>query len=134
MDRYGSIGELAKETGVKVVTVRYYEQIGLLPLPARTSGNYRTYSEEHFARLHFIRRCRDLGFSVEKVRELLGLASRDAPSCAQVCRIAEQHIEEIEAKVVDLNRLLSELRRLRSSCSGRRRMADCRIIEALSRD
>lgn len=133
MNRHSSIGELARETGVKVVTVRYYEQIGLLPQPARTSGNYRTYTEDHFARLRFIRRCRDLGFSVEQIRELLGLTSKDAPSCAQVCRIAEQHIEEIETKVADLNRLLSELRRIRSSCNGRRRMADCRIIEALSR-
>jgi len=133
MDRHFSIGELAKETGVKVVTVRYYEQIGLLPEPPRTSGNYRTYTEDHLGRLHFIRRSRDLGFSLDQIRELLSLASNDTPSCAEVCHIAEQHIEEIETKLADLTRLLSELRRIRSSCTGRRRMADCRIIEALSR-
>jgi DNA-binding transcriptional MerR regulator len=128
-----SIGELARETGVKVVTVRYYEQVSLLPKPERTSGNFRSYTAEHLARLQFIRRSRDLGFSLDQIRELLRVASNDAPSCAEVCRIAERHLEEIEAKLADLNRLSSELRRIRSSCSGKRRMSECRIIEALSR-
>ena len=134
MDRHLGIGELARKTGLKVVTVRYYEQIGLVPKPARTAGNYRIYTEEHLSCLHFIRRSRDLGFSIDQIRELLGLASKDKPSCAEVCSIAEQHIEEIETKIADLNRLVSDLRRIRSSCNGKRRMADCRIIEALLHD
>lgn len=134
MDKHFSIGELAKETGVKVVTVRYYEQIGLLPKPARTSGNYRAYSEEHLGRVRFIRRCRDLGFSPEQVRDLLRLSSEDLPSCAEICQIAEHHIDEIEEKIGDLKRLASKLGRISSSCTGKRPMAECRIIEALSRN
>ena len=77
-----SIGELAKETGVKIVTIRYYEQIGVLPAPARTAGNYRAYNEGHAQQLRFIRRCRDLGFSLDEVEEPLRLrrsGSRSRP-------------------------------------------------------
>jgi Cu(I)-responsive transcriptional regulator len=129
-----SIGELAKETGVKVVTIRYYEQIGVLPAPVRTTGNYRAYNKGHAQRLRFIRRCRDLGFSLDQVRELFRLSTENTPSCADVCRIAERHLRAIEAKLADLNRLASELRRISASCSGSRPMAECRILEALSRD
>ena len=128
-----SIGELAKKTCVKVVTIRYYEQIGVLPAPRRTAGNYRTYSEEHAQRLRFIRRCRDLGFSLDQVRDLFRLSTENAPSCAEVCRLAERHLKAIEGKLADLNRLASELRRISGSCSGSKPMAECRIMEALSR-
>src|SRR3546814_11032381 len=75
-----SIGDLAKATNTKVVTIRYYEKIGLLPAPDRTAGNYRSYSATHLGRLSFIRRARDLGFSIEQVRDLLGLSDqRDRP-------------------------------------------------------
>ena len=117
------IGELAKETGVKVVTIRYYEQIGVLPAPNRTGGNYRTYREEHAQRLRFIRRCRDLGFSLDQVRDLFRLSAENGPSCAEVCRVAERHLKAIEAKLADLNRLASELRRMSRSCNGSRPMA-----------
>lgn len=133
MDRHWSIGELAKETGVKVVTVRYYEKAGILPPPSRTSGNYRVYTEQHLVTLRFIRRSRDLGFSLDQVKDLLRLSSEDVPSCKEVCRIAQHHVEEIEAKIADLKRLASELRRINSSCTGKRRMSECRIIDALSR-
>ena len=104
-----SIGELAKKTGVKVVTIRYYEQTGILPAAARTAGNYRIYSPEHARRLQFIRRCRDLGFSLDQVRDLSRLSAENAPSCAEVCRIAERHQKEVEDKIADLKRLASEL-------------------------
>jgi DNA-binding transcriptional MerR regulator len=71
-----TIGDLAKRTGTKVETIRYYERIGLLPEPGRTEGNYRSYGSEHLGRLSFIRRARDLGFSLDQVRELLGLADQ----------------------------------------------------------
>jgi DNA-binding transcriptional MerR regulator len=129
-----SIGELASATGVKVVTIRYYEQIGILPAPARTGANYRTYSREHARRLGFVRRCRELGFSLDQIRDLFRLSAEDAPSCAEVCQIAEQHLQTIEDKLADLTRLASELRQIRASCSGSRPMAECRIIEALSSD
>src|SRR3984885_5664496 len=126
------IGDLAKETGTKVVTVRYYEQIGLLPVPSRTAGNYRTYSNEHIRRLRFIRRCRDLGFTLDQIRDLLRLSSQKDEECAEVDRITAQHLIEVEQKISDLKRLTKELRRLNSCCQGNGMIADCRIIEALS--
>jgi len=126
------IGDLAKSTGTKVVTVRYYEQIGLLPLPSRTAGNYRTYSKEDMRRLRFIRRCRDLGFALDQIRDLLRLSSRKDEECAEVDRITAQHLIEIEQKISDLKRLAEELRRLNNCCKGKGIIADCRIIEALS--
>lgn len=127
-----SIGELAKTTGVKIVTIRYYEQIGILPAPARTAGNYRKYRQNHAQRLRFVRRCRDLGFSLDQVRDLFRLSSTNAPSCVEVCRIAERHLKEIKDKLADLKRLESELRRITGSCSGDRPLAECRIMEALA--
>jgi Cu(I)-responsive transcriptional regulator len=123
---------LAKATGTKVVTIRYYEQIGILPEPARTEGNYRAYSHEHMRRLRFIRRCRDLGFTLDQVRELLRLSSQQNQECAEVDRITAQHLAEIEQKITDLKRLAGELRRLSACCQGNGIIADCRIIEALS--
>lgn len=133
MEKRGfSIGDLAKGTGTKVVTVRYYEQIGLLPVPSRTAGNYRTYSNEHMRRLRFIRRCRDLGFTLAQIRDLLRLSSQKDEECAEVDRITAQHLSEIEQKISDLKRLAKELRRLNNCCQSHGIIADCRIIEALS--
>lgn len=128
-----SIGTLAKAVGVKVVTIRYYEQIGILPSPERTEGNYRSYNREHVERLRFIRRCRELGFPLEQIRDLFRLSSEDAGTCQEICAIADRHLESVERKLEDLTRLASELRRISLSCSGKRTMAECRIIEALSR-
>jgi DNA-binding transcriptional MerR regulator len=127
-----TIGDLAKETGVKIVTIRYYERIGVVPTVKRTSGNYRNYGSAHVRRLRFIRRCRDLGFSLEQVRDLLQLSAENGPSCAEVCDMAERQRKAVEDKIADLKRLASELRRIRAACNGRRTMAECRIIEALS--
>jgi DNA-binding transcriptional MerR regulator len=127
-----SIGDLAKGTGTKVVTVRYYEQIGLLPVPSRTAANYRTYSNEEMRRLRFIRRCRGLGFTLDQIRDLLRVSSRQDEECAEVDRITGQHLIEVEQKISDLKRLAKELRRLNSCCQGNGVIADCRIIEALS--
>jgi Cu(I)-responsive transcriptional regulator len=126
------IGDLAKATGTKVVTVRYYERIGLLPVPSRTAGNYRTYSNEHMRRLRFIRRCRDLGFTLDQIRDLLRLSSQKDEECSDVDRITAQHLIEIEQKISDLKRLAKELRRLNNCCQGNGIIADCRILEALS--
>ena len=127
-----SIGELAKATGVKEVTIRYYEQIGIMPEPLRTEGNYRAYNQEHVRRLHFIRRCRNLGFTLDQVRELLRLSSQKAKACAEVDRITKQHLSEIEEKIADLTRLARELRHISKCCRGDGLIANCRIIEALS--
>jgi Cu(I)-responsive transcriptional regulator len=125
------IGELANATTTKVETVRYYEKIGLLPPPARTSANYREYSSDHLARLSFIRRARDLGFTLEAVRELLLLSDDKSQSCGAIDAVARVHLTEIDRKVVDLSALRAELHRLISSCRHGT-VADCKIIETLA--
>ena len=124
------IGELAKATGTKVETIRYYEQTGLLPEPGRTQGNYRSYGGEHLARLSFIRRARDLGFGIEQIRALLDLSDDRSRDCATVDRIATEHLREVDRKIADLTALRRELSAVITSCDGGT-VAQCRIIEAL---
>jgi Cu(I)-responsive transcriptional regulator len=130
MSKY-PIGELAKATGTKVETIRYYERIGLLPEPERTGGNYRSYSPEHLGRLSFIRRARDLGFSIEQVRELLNLSDQKDRSCETVDIIAREHLDEVERKISDLKILRRELGSLIRQCQHGT-IANCRIIDALA--
>jgi Cu(I)-responsive transcriptional regulator len=125
------IGDLGRETGTKVETIRYYERIGLLPPPARTSGNYRAYGIEHLNRLSFIRRARDLGFSIEQVRTLLDLADEKDRSCRAVDAIAREHLADVERKIADLTALGRELRDLIGQCR-RGTIAECRIVDALA--
>jgi Cu(I)-responsive transcriptional regulator len=125
-----SIGDLARAAGTKAETVRYYERIGLLPAPARTSGNYRAYARSHLERLSFIRRARDLGFSLDQVRALLRLADDRSQSCAEVDRIAKLHLAEVERKIADLASLGEELRQLIEKCRHGT-IAECRILDAL---
>jgi Cu(I)-responsive transcriptional regulator len=127
-----NIGDLARATGVKVVTIRYYERIGLMPVPPRTEGNYRAYSREHVRWLRFIRRCRDLGFTLDQVRDLLRLSSEKTRACYEVDRMTKLHLTAIEEKIADLTRLAAELRHISRCCHGDGLVADCRIIEALS--
>src|SRR5689334_13725239 len=101
-NHYFNIGDLARESGVKIVTIRYYEQIGLMPLPVRTAGNYRSYDDDARQRLRFIRRCRDLGFTLDQVRDLLRLASEKTKPCEEVKAIAAQHRRDVENKLEDL--------------------------------
>lgn len=131
MKRHLAIGELGRKTGTKVETIRYYERIGLLSAPARTAGNYRAYGPEHLNRLSFVRRSRDLGFSLDQIWALLALADDRARSCEAVDAIAEEHLAEIDRKLADLNALRNELDRMLKQC-GCGTVAECRIIEALS--
>jgi len=126
-----TIGALAKATGTNIETIRYYERIGLLPAAARTGGNYRAYGRQHLARLSFVRRARDLGFSIAMVRELLHLADDNGEDCAAVGAIASAHLADVERKISDLTALRSELLRLLAQCR-RGSIAECRIIETLS--
>ena len=127
-----TIGQLSKQAGVRVVTIRYYEGLKLMPAPPRTQANYRLYDRQQLRRLRFIRRCRDLGFTLGQIRELLKLSTQNAKECSRVDRITEEHLKEIESKVADLRRLAAELRRIKNCCPGKRLIADCRILEALS--
>ena len=126
-----SIGELARATGMKVETIRYYERIGLLPSPARTAGNYRAYLRPHLQRLSFIRRGRDLGFSLDAVRELLRLSDDRQQQCSGVDQVARTHLAEVEGKIAGLTALHGELRQLIEQCRHGT-VAECRIIEALA--
>jgi DNA-binding transcriptional MerR regulator len=125
-----TIGQLGQATGTKIETIRYYEKIGLLPEPRRTSGNYRCYAAEHLQRLGFIRRARELGFSIEDVRELLKLAAHGEEPCQEVDQLAARHLETTEQKIEALTRLRRELRDTLASCKGGR-IAECRVIQAL---
>ncbi|WP_090709293.1 MULTISPECIES: helix-turn-helix domain-containing protein [unclassified Beijerinckia] len=126
-----AIGELGRLTSTKVETIRYYERIGLLAAPARTAGNYRAYGPVHLNRLSFIRRSRDLGFSLEQVRTLLDLSDDRDRSCQAVDAIAQEHLAEVDRKIADLSALRHELSRMIEQCRCGT-VADCRIIEALS--
>jgi DNA-binding transcriptional MerR regulator len=126
-----SIGALADAAGVKVVTVRYYEKVKLMPEPPRSDGNYRAYKREHLHRLRFIRRCRELGFTLAQVRELLRLSVQGKQGCSDVDRMASKHLDDIERKIGDLKRLAAELRGINRQCPGNRTIDGCRILEAL---
>jgi DNA-binding transcriptional MerR regulator len=126
-----SIGALAVATDTKVETVRYYERIGLLPEPGRTAGNYRAYTADHLGRLSFIRRSRDLGFTLDQIRALLGLADHKDSDCCAVDAMARDHLAEIDRKIADLKALRRELNDLLGQCR-QGTIADCRIIGALS--
>ena len=125
-----TIGDMGKATATKIETIRYYEKIGLLPKPARTSSNYRDYGQAELGRLSFIRRSRDLGFSLDQVRALLGLSDDKSCDCAGIDRIANQHLLEVDRKIADLRALRRELKAVIDSCDGGT-VAECRIIEAL---
>lgn len=126
-----SIGELARRTGVKVPTIRYYEQIGLLPSPPRTGGQQRRYDAGHASRLNFVRHARELGFEVGAIRELLAINAKPDQSCAEVDEIARRHIAEINRRIAHLTRLRAELQRTVDEC-GRGRVCECRVIETLA--
>lgn len=126
-----TIGQLAARTGSRVQTVRYYEQVGLMPTVARTAGNQRRYSRWHLDRLAFIRHARELGFPLEAIRELLGLADDPDRSCEAADRIAKRQLEQVESRIGRLQTLKAELKRMIRQCQGGR-VADCRVIEALA--
>jgi len=125
-----AIGTLAKRTGTKVQTIRYYEQIGLLPEPGRTEGGQRRYGDDDLDRLAFIRHARQLGFTLEAIRELLELSDNPGRSCADVDRIAHRQLKEVEARIARLEALRKELKRMLRECS-RDTVSDCRVLEVL---
>ena len=125
-----AIGTLARRTGTKVQTIRYYEQIGLMPEPGRTEGGQRRYGDAELDRLAFIRHARQLGFTLGAIRELLDLSGNPERSCADVDTIAQRQLREVEARIARLEALRTELRRMLNECD-RDRVADCRVLEVL---
>lgn len=126
-----TIGRLARKTGVNLETIRYYERVGIMPAPDRTAGGHRSYAESHARRLAFIRRARELGFSLAEIRTLLDLAEPGGTSCAQVEAIAQAHLESVRAKQTDLARLEHILADTVSRCSGTT-SPSCPVLDMLS--
>lgn len=124
-------GELAQQTGCNLETIRYYEKIGMMPDPPRTASGYRVYDETHVARLRFILRGRELGFSIEEIRGLLSLVDRGTQTCAEVQALTEQHLADVRAKIADLKRIEKVLADTAAQCSGEE-VPECPVLEALA--
>ena len=126
-----SIGQLAQASDVKVPTIRFYEEIGLLPQPRRAANDRRIYDQDAVRRLAFIRHARQLGFSVDAIRDLLDLSDHPDRDCGEANRLAAQQLRDVETKIAQLEVLRAELRRMvDAACKGQ--AGDCRVIEALA--
>jgi DNA-binding transcriptional MerR regulator len=132
MHRDLTIGEVARRTRIKIPTIRYYEQIGLLPAPERLEGNRRCYSDSSVQRLAFVRHARDLGFEIDAIRKLLALQDEPERCCDEIDAVAREHLAAIEDKITRLKGLRREMKRILASCSGGR-VAECRVIESIGK-
>lgn len=126
-----TIGNLSKRTGVKVPTIRYYEQMGLISEPERSEGNQRRYSKADLERLAFIRHGRDLGLTIDAIKELISLSQHPDRPCVGADRIAKEHLDDVRTKITRLKKLEHELERIVSHCDGHS-IEDCYVIRALS--
>lgn len=125
-----SRGQLAKSTGVKGETIRYYEKCGLLSEPARSAGGHRIYTETHASRLKFVRRCRELGFSISEIDGLLSLADIQEGTCEQVRQTTAAHLDDVQNKIKDLRKMERTLKGLIEQCETNS-SPDCPIIDVL---
>lgn len=126
-------GDLARETGCNIETIRYYEKAGLLPDPPRTSAGYRIYSAAHATRLRFILRARELGFSMDDIRGLMGLGEGAVPTCGEVKERTGRHLADVRAKIADLKRIEAVLAKTAAQCSGGT-APHCPVLETLARE
>lgn len=126
-----AIGELSRRAAVKVPTIRFYEERGLLPTPERTEGNRRTYGETDVRTLRFIRHARELGFEIEDIRTLLDLAGHPDRPCGEADAIARKHLADIDDRIARLTGLRQEMQAMVEQCSGGD-VRECRIIEVLA--
>jgi len=125
-----TIGTLSKYSGVNIETIRYYERIGIMPSPPRSGGGYRLYNESHQRRLSFICRSRQLGFTLDEIRNLLTLVDDKSYTCAQVQDLTLEHLENTRKKIIDLQKLEVVLDEMASQCDGGL-VPDCPVIDAL---
>lgn len=126
-----TIGALSKHTGVNIETIRFYERVGILPKPPRSAGGHRIYGQEQSMRLSFVRRGRELGFSLDEIRGLLQLVDGGRYTCAEVKTITLDHLADVRRKIADLRRLERTLADVAGKCRGGK-VPDCPVIEALS--
>ncbi len=127
-----TIGQLARKARINVETIRYYERRGLIPEPPRRESGYRQYSRDAVARIHFIKRAKELGFSLKEISELLFLRIDPYTTCGDVKKRAEVKIADIEEKIRDLQRMKEALKKLGVACKGQRPISECLILEALN--
>lgn len=125
------IGELAKQTGCEVETIRYYEREGLVPVPPRTEGNYRSYSEQDAERLLFIRHCRSLGMSLDDIRTLQHFQAKPELACDEINAMLDRHLAQTERQIQSLQRLRKQLQTLRNTCHSQLSAKDCGILQNL---
>lgn len=125
-----SRGALAKRTGVNLETVRYYEKIGLMPEPLRSTGGHRVYNAAQLRRLSFIKRCRDLGFTLQETRELLELVDGGDYTCAEVRDRTTRHLEDVDTKIRNLSTIQATLRRMVAKCDSGL-VPECPIVDDL---
>jgi MerR family mercuric resistance operon transcriptional regulator/MerR family gold-responsive transcriptional activator of gol and ges genes len=128
------IGQVAAEASVNVQTVRYYERVGMLPVPPRTAGGYRQYDADAVKRIRFIKHAQALGFSLREIRDLLALRVRHGAACATVERKARSKIALIDDKLRELARLRRTMEGLVASCHARKTTAECPVLEILEQD
>lgn len=126
-----SIGQMSHHAGVKVPTIRYYEQMGLIDEPERSRGNQRRYTKVQLDRLTFIRHARDLGLAISHIRELIELSEDPNKPCHEADRIAAEHLGNIRTKIKQLKRLEKELTRITSMCEGNK-IGECYVIQSLA--
>ncbi len=127
-----SIGELSKQTNVKVPTIRYYEEIGILEPAERTEGNQRRYDAAGLERLSFIKHARELGFSIEAISSLIELQEHPDQSCTEATTIANAQLTDVRLKIRKLKLLEKELKRISTGCDGKSLSADCYVLKALA--
>jgi Cd(II)/Pb(II)-responsive transcriptional regulator len=125
------IGELARQAGVDVQTVRYYEREGLLEAPARTGSGYRAYAPAHLERLNFVRHCRSLDMPLGEIKRLMDLSRDRQVSCEQVDALVRAHLDRVQTKRKALEALEAQLSTLAAQCAHGHRVADCGILEEL---
>ena len=127
---YRTIGKISASSGVNIETIRYYERIGILPAPPRSEGGHRLYDEEHLKRLSFVRRCRELGFSLDDVRALFRLVDGGDFTCDEVKAMTLDHLGSVRRRIADLRTLERTLDDMAARCDGGE-VPDCAIIDAL---
>ena len=125
-----AIGAMSRETGVNIETIRYYERIGIMPKPDRTEGGNRQYNYDQLKRLFFIKRCRELGFSIEEIKALLRMTDRQDFTCGEVHTMTIGHLSNVKKKINDLRRLEKVLKSMADECS-RGDVPDCPVIDTL---
>ena len=126
------IGLLAKTANCSTETIRFYEKEGLLPAPGRTDGNYRSYDGTHVERLRFIRNCRTLDMAHDEIRTLLALMDKSRGNCGPVNSLLDEHIDHVDVRIAELQRLRRQLRVLRDQCATQQAIEDCGIIHGLA--